>query len=400
MAAASMEPPDWLFNERDAMERTKGFGIAGRIMKDIKQGKDEKLNANLKLITTLSGPKKGKEYARQLKLVLADDKRPIFQFFGLLNLKPYERSDKLDETKLVAMMKEHPDFCTELFRFEVFPQDVLHPLHMLCALSASLSTIKVCFKCCNAALFHDASANGAPIHYAVTCNASFDVIRWLVKKDVDALKLPNIDANMTPLHLACQYEADSATVAFLTDRCPEAARETDVDGMTPLHLACSVEEPELAVIEDLTEVYPDAGIVCSTNGATPLLLAIKMRAETPVLRDLIVSNPACASIADRKGSTPLHRAIETGANIKVLKDLIKANKKAVRMTDSAGNLPVHTAVVAAVKDMAVYQLLARKYSDGLEEENDGGDTPYSLAKKVLRDKDIIEFLNPFEEVDE
>jgi ankyrin repeat protein len=395
MAMASLKTPDWLFNEIDALNKKKSFGIAGSIQRD----KEEKLEANLKLITTLSGPPDGKEYAKQLIDTLVADKRPIFQFVGMLNLNPLTRSKKeLDEVKIVATMKKHPDFCTQLFRFEAFPKDLLHPLHMLCALSASLDTIKACFKHCKAAIFHD-SISGAPIHFAITFKASFDVIRWLVKKDTDSLQLGTTDNKMTPLHLACQHKVDSETVAFLTERCPQAASMLDKDGLTPLHWACSVKEPKLAVIEDLTEVHPEAGMVVA-QGATPLLLAIKSRAETPILRDLIVSNPACAAISDRQGSKPLHRAIESGANIKVLQDLISADKRSVRTADGVGNLPVHTAVQAGVNDIAVYKLLARKYPDGLDEKNKTGDTPYTLAKKKLHDNEIIEFLNPYEEVDE
>lgn len=392
---ASLNSPDWMFNETDASNKKKGFGIAGNMLKD----KEEKLEASLKLITTLSGPYSSKEYARLLKDVLAEEKRPIFLFFEMLNLNPHKQGKKkLDEVGVVFTLQELPDYCSQLFRFEAFPNDLLHPLHMLCALSASLSTIKACFNLCNAAIFHD-SISGSPIHFATSFNASFDVIRWLVKKDPDALHLGTTNEKMTPLHLACQHEADSETVAFLTELGPQAASMLDEDGMTPLHWACSVEEPNLAVIEDLTEVYPEAGIVVAC-GKTPLLLAIERKAETLVLRDLIASNPKCAALSDCRGFKPLHRAIEMAADIKVLKDLINADKLSIRTTDGAGNLPVHTAVQAGVNDMAVYKLLARKYPGGLEEENHAGETPHTLAKKVLHNSKIIGFLEPFEEVDE
>ena len=214
--------------------------------------------ANDKLITTLDGgPKSRKLYTKALQTALEGDSRPKMKFFALLNRKPYKREDRLDEDALCALMKEYPDFCQEVYRFEAFHRDLLHPLHMLAALSADLATIRLCFKHCEAALFHDASQLGAPLHYAVTFNASFDMIRWFVKKDMDALQLPNQADKHTPLHLAVLYEADSETCFFLTDRCAKAAQTLDKDGNTPLHLACSGEEPELEVIEDLTEVRAD-----------------------------------------------------------------------------------------------------------------------------------------------
>ena len=48
----------------------------------------------------------------------------------------------------------------------------------------------------------------------------------------------------------------------------------------------------------------------------------------------------------------------------------------------------------------VYKLLARKYPDGLEMENGDGFTPHNLAQKQNLNPNIVEFLNPFEEVEE
>jgi len=212
--------------------------------------------ANEKLITTIDGgPKSRKQYAKAVQTVIQEDHRPKIKFFALLNRKPYKKDDrKLDQEALCELIHEYPDFCQELYRFEAFHRTLIHPLHMLVALSADLATIRLCFKHCEAALFHDASPLGAPIHYAVTFNASFDVIRWVVKKDTDALQLGNSADQHTPLHLAVLYEADAETCFFLTDRCAKAAQALDVAGHTPLHLACSGDEPELEVIEDLTEV--------------------------------------------------------------------------------------------------------------------------------------------------
>jgi ankyrin repeat protein len=301
------------------------------------------------------------------------------------------------------MMKEHPELCVEVFRFEAFPQDLLHPLHMLCALSAKLETIKLCVKCCAAALFHDQSSIGAPIHYACTFNNTFDVIRWLVKKDSDALELPNMESGMTPLHLAIQHKANFDTVAFLTDRCPAAAAMVDNDMMTPLHRAIAVTEPELEVIEDLTEVCPEACEMMNVSGLTPLLLGIQLKVDVAILRDLIISNPKSAAIKDSKhnNATPLHRAIEMKIHVKVLKDLLRADPISVETKDSIGNLPVHTAVEVGITTIDLYQILACQYPDGLEIENDDGMTPHLLAQnRMPKHPDIIEFLNPYEDIPE
>lgn len=211
-------------------------------------------SSNEQIFTTLDGPKNRKVYAKALQTVIEDDSSPKVKFFALLNRKPYKPSEKVNEEEIVEMMKEHPDFCRDVYRFEAFHRDLIHPLHMLSALSVDVSTIRLCFKNCEAAMLYDESSLGSPIHYAVAFNANFELIRWLVKKDLDALELANNPDKHTPLHLACLYEADAETIFFLTDRFAQAAKLQDRDGNTPLHLVCSGEEPELEVVEDLTEV--------------------------------------------------------------------------------------------------------------------------------------------------
>jgi hypothetical protein len=365
---------------------------------------DDRLKDNIALITTLSGPTKGREFSKQIKMLYLNDQRPIVKFYKLLNLKPYKQPNKFEETKVMQMMKDHPEICMGLYRFEAFSQDLLHPLHMLCTLNASVDMIKFCVKCCQAALYYDASAIGAPIHYACMFNAPFDTIRWLVKKDIDALELPNSDHGMTPLHLAIQYEVDFNTVAFLTDRCPAAASMVDHDGMTPLHHAITRAEPQLDIVEDLTEVCPDACECICTKGLTPLLLGIYLNVDETILHDLIISNPKSVSIPIKTNNdrivTSLRLAIEKKLDIKIMRDIVRADPMIVQVIDDYGNLPVHTAVEVRHTNMDLYQLLACKYPDGLEIENHDQMTPHQLAKKKLLPlyPTIVEFLNPYEEV--
>lgn len=363
----------------------------------------KELQANERLITTLEGPKKRKDFAAQVDLVLEHDRRPIMTFFGLLNLKPNSKKGRmLDEHQVLQFIVDYPDFCSDVFRFEAFHKDLIHPFHMLCALGAKPALLKACFKSCEAALFHDESNIGSPIHYAVNCRSSFETIRWLVKKDIDSLQIQN-SKGQTPLHLAILSKAKTEAVAFLTDRCGAAALQVDNNGMTPLHLACTVENPVLEVIEDLTEVCPEAGEILSKDGVeTPLLIAIRRRATTAILKDLIISHPKVASIPDIKGLLPLHRALENEAAFEVIRDLIRAHPEGVRTWDNkeSKNLPVHTAVRIGCTAFDVYKLLARKYPEGLEMENTAGHTPHSYAAFKGLDTNIVEFLNPFEETDE
>jgi ankyrin repeat protein len=359
--------------------------------------------ANDRLITTLDVPMKRKEFVALVDHVVAVDKRPIVTFYNLLNRNPKKKkSDKLDEPRVLQFMKEYPDFCSDLFRFEAFHTDLIHPLHMLCALGASPALLRSCLNCSEAALFHDESALGAPIHYALNCRAPFEVVRWLVKKDIDALQIQNDSKGQLPLHVAVSCMATTETVAFLTDRCAAAALQADNDGMTPLHLACSVDKPVLAIVEDLTEVGPQAGEILSKDQETPLLVAIRLQADHAILKDLIISHPKAACIPDGVGLLPLHCAIKHNAPYEVVRDLVRAHPDGVRTWDNKKNknLPVHMAVLCKCNDFDIYKLLARKYPDSLEMANTAGHTPHQYAALQKLDGQIVEFLNPFEEVDE
>lgn len=346
---------------------------------------------------------KRKEFAAQIERLVAIDKRPVITFYNLLNRSPKKKkSDKLDEESVLQFTREYPDFCADVFRFDAFHKDLIHPLHMLCALGASPNLLTSCLRSCEAALFHDESALGSPIHYALKCRAPIEVVRWLVKKDVDALQVQNDAHGQLPLHVAVSNMATAETIALLTDRCAAATLQADNDGMTPLHLACSVEKPVLAIIEDLTEVGPQAGELLSKTAETPLLIAIRKKADPAILNDLIISHPKAATIPDGEGLLPLHNAIKYKAPFQIVRDLVRAYPDGVRTWDNKTNrnLPVHMAVQYKSSEFDIYKLLARKYPDGLEMENAVGQTPHTYAALQGLDGDIVEFLNPFEEVDE
>ena len=132
------------------------------------------------------------------------------------------------------------------------------------------------------------------------------------------------------------------------------------------------------------------------------MCALQAGADTPVLRDLICSCPAAAGVANRNGSTPLHLALRRECDYDVIKDLVIAAKEACECKDKKwGNLPIHTAVASDCNDLQVYKLLARKFPDGMETRNKAGDIPHAMALKAKGlEPEIVEFLNPFEEVSE
>ena len=358
---------------------------------------------HVQLITSFDGPSERKAFATKIKQALREDDSPLMTFYGLLNLDPStpEGRSKFDEASFNELLKQHVEFCQPLYRFVAFSDDLIHPFHMLSALGASTKTLRKCLKGCDAAIFHDTSAGGAPIHYAIQHHVPFDVMRWLVKKDTDALSMTTPGQQQVPLHIACANGTDFDTIAFLTFKCGAAALRVDANGRTPLHIYCNdASKPNLKIIEDLTEVGPDACAVVA-DGETPLLIALRRGFPHDIVRDLLVSQPKAAQIANKVGMLPLHIAISSGVDIEIVRDLIKAYGDSVSMKEPrGGNLPVHLAVQQKCTDMDLYLQLARKYPEGLEEENDIGLTPHELAKKLRMKEDVVEFLNPFEEVEE
>ena len=172
-------------------------------------------------------------------------------FFDLLDLNPH-REEKLDEEEFLSFLDN--EMAAQKYQFDVFGEDRLFPLHMICALGASADTVKACHKAYPAAMELTTDRLGYPIHYAAAFDAGVEVVLYLANKDSAALGHANVQHGRTPLHWACASEFGSSdVVVFLTERAPNAAKIKDLDGNTPLNLACRVHQPVLAKIEDLTE---------------------------------------------------------------------------------------------------------------------------------------------------
>eukprot|EP00957_Ditylum_brightwellii_P069290 5260134-Ditylum_brightwellii.AAC.1 len=72
------------------------------------------------------------------------------------------------------------------------------------------------------------------LHYAIQCNASFEVVELLLNKCPDAARTEGL----TPLHKACQYGTLVEVVRKLLEIWPNAVRVTsELFCWTPLHWA-------------------------------------------------------------------------------------------------------------------------------------------------------------------
>lgn len=137
-------------------------------------------------------------------------------FFELLDLNPW-RQELVDEAAFLRMIDAEPQACRRKYKFDAFDDDLLHPLHMICALGATVDAVKACYKAYPEALDHNHSTLGGPLHYACAFGATVDVVLYLAKKDSDALEKTNKEGK-TPLHLACQSHAQQSDVVSLI-RC-------------------------------------------------------------------------------------------------------------------------------------------------------------------------------------
>jgi ankyrin repeat protein len=342
-------------------------------------------------------------------------------FFDLLDINPH-RKETLNDDAFCAAIAADPAVCSKKYQFEnSFDGDWLYPLHVICALGASLDTIKACHKAYPDALLHHSVSIGGPIHYACYFGASVEVILYLAKKDPNALLQANFAEGKTPLHLVCSSSDSNPhrhdVLCFLTERCPKAAEQMDVLGYTPLNLICNLlHENEsdvkiLPIVEDLTEVCPQAGIIKAKDGTWPLWNALDDRQKihvdhTAICKDLIVSNPDCVKLMYQTedeeenndvGTTILHRAIAMETSLSIMKDLLCAYPAGCTVEDTNGRIPLVYALTELENpSFPVIQLLVNKCPDVVEMKYQD-ETPHQIAERCNLHSNIVTFLNPYEE---
>ena len=118
----------------------------------------------------------------------------------------------MDEEAFLLLIRADPDLCKQKYAFDAFEDDLLYPLHMICALGATAGAVKACHKAFPDAIHHTSESQmGGPLHYACSFGADVEVVVYLAKKDPGALLQTN-EEGKTPLHLASQ---SSAMVRFV-----------------------------------------------------------------------------------------------------------------------------------------------------------------------------------------
>jgi hypothetical protein len=120
-------------------------------------------------------------------------------FVNLLNSDPWDEDSKLDESKLLHLINCHPYYCSAKHCFDGFHGSI-YPLSAVCALGASLPTIKKCYHAFPDAITQADAWVGTCLHYACSYRAPFLVVEYLAKKNPLALKAVN-QFNRLPLHM-------------------------------------------------------------------------------------------------------------------------------------------------------------------------------------------------------
>ena len=357
------EDADWLF-EPDSSQT--GLGLADQI------GKEIKLNDDLERKLLREGyidngedeeagkkSKKSKNKEKHKKKKRSRSKRTKDLLYSL-SLDPYKKKSrkKFEDEEVRSCFEDYPDLAGEKYGFSFFEGHEnleIYPLSMLCALGASIATVKSCYEGFPKALLHVDPCIGTAMHYASSFDsASNEVLAFLGKQQPNVMSTVNAEKR-TPLHSAILSGAPLSTISTLIELYPKAVLMEDEDGNTPLHTACE-EEAELAILEEMMDEFPEACAIKSKSGATPLHLAVFHEASYEIIDSMVATNVKSLEVMDGKGRLPLHVAASCGTDIEIIK------------------------------------LFIQKHPGGAEVRTKAGKTPFGAAKKAKRSKEVLALL--------
>lgn len=121
------------------------------------------------------------------------------EFFCLINQDPWNKESSVDDDRLGQIVDHHPQYCRKKYKFEGFNGSI-YPLSALCALGASVTTIKKCYNAYADAITEADAWVGTSLHYACSYQAPLEVVEYLAKKNPFALKAVN-QFKRLPLHM-------------------------------------------------------------------------------------------------------------------------------------------------------------------------------------------------------
>ena len=174
------------------------------------------------------------------------------------------------------------------------------------------------------------SVGDVPLHYALKCGVSEDVLASIITASPSSLVETDKEGR-TPMHAAFLLSKDEPPAlgvvrALLTSPGDNAIRLKDSSGRLPIHIAAERGAGE-AILRMLVEAYPDGCFRVNKYGDLPLHLLLKSGTATTTTVELllrpIMQNDTICKIGGAQGvNLPLHIAAEYQCSFKLLERLL------------------------------------------------------------------------------
>jgi ankyrin repeat protein len=141
-----------------------------------------------------------------------------------------------------------------------------------------------------------------PIHYAMRCNASVDIVQHMMGQHPGQAQMTDIHGE-TPLHAACKHRCPLEIVKIFVNYNPGLKQIRDIQGCTPLHAACSG-GASLDVINYLTDGDSDGLTMLDDKGELALHKACR-RGNASVIQYLAKNNMQSVSARNHYNLLPI-----------------------------------------------------------------------------------------------
>jgi len=209
------------------------------------------------------------------------------------------------------------------------------------------------------------------LHNAISNHRPFSDIMTILHKNPDSVR-HTMDGYILPIHMAVMYSASIEVIRMLILRYPEGVRIPCV-GYLALHEALRNNLP-FDTISLLLSSYPESAQSLTDNGETPLHFAALYCDDHRTLSLILSLYPDAVSKADVQGTLPLHNtAFNPNIPIISVAYLIHVYSEAVVHQDSDGNTPLHLMAQIGIRDIAL--LLIQANPDCMLMKNNKGRTP-------------------------
>ncbi|CAK0830180.1 unnamed protein product [Prorocentrum cordatum] len=169
------------------------------------------------------------------------------------------------------------------------------------------------------------------------------------------------DKSGLPLHIAIQVGSKADTLTVLVNTYPDALKVPDVQTrLLPLHMMLdneSFNQETVSVCRLMLEFYPEAAqISCNDRLAFHICLERHLPWE---LTELVLSKNRCAAATPTSGMLPLHTAVLHNLDSRIISSLIAAHPRALLLEmPGSGRLPVEYAIEKKAHTTVILSLMS------------------------------------------